>query len=278
MKNDDHESRADNDDVSLWIWGGSVAFCVFLWVACGVWVNAGSGDQKSDRGTFGDMFGAVNALFSGVALATLFYTVFLQRKELAETKQELSEQREQMKIQNATLRRQELEGTFFSLLKLLGSHVDALQVFSGSHVAPLATGRACFRAYASNLTDAQQGGWIDGRFVPALAGSIPTIFDRFMSSLGEDINHYLLTLEAIASFIDKEIPDPERSKCAAILRSTLSMNEKVVLFYYGLSPVGQQRLKPLIERYGLLDRVTDSRFFPTGGSHFYETSATCFNG
>lgn len=48
------------------------------------------------RGTFGDMFGAVNALFSGLAFAGLIITLImqheelgLQRKELAQTNEEL---------------------------------------------------------------------------------------------------------------------------------------------------------------------------------------------
>ncbi|NML24341.1 putative phage abortive infection protein [Zoogloea dura] len=273
MKNDDQENRSDNDGVSLWIWGASIVVVIVLWAVSAFWINVGAGDQKDDRGTFGDMFGAVNALFSGLALATLFYTVFLQRKELRETRQELAEQREQMEIQNETMRRQELEGTFFSLLRLLGSHVDALQVFSGSHVAPLATGRACFRTYASRLHNEQNQ--VDAS---CLAEVFPSLFDKFRSEFGDDISHYLLTLEQIAKFIDSKIPNDEKGGYSEILRATLSMNERVVLFYYGLSPIGQQRLKPLIERYGLLDRVTDSRFFPTGASHYYENSATCFNG
>jgi uncharacterized membrane protein len=39
-------------------------------------------DNWSDRGTMGDMFGAVNSLFSGLAFATLLYTLQLQREEI----------------------------------------------------------------------------------------------------------------------------------------------------------------------------------------------------
>lgn len=49
------------------------------------------------RGTFGDMFGAVNTLFSGLAFAGVIYAIFLQsqelelqRKELELTRSELS--------------------------------------------------------------------------------------------------------------------------------------------------------------------------------------------
>ena len=39
-------------------------------------------DNWSDRGTFGDLFGAVNALFSGLAFAGLIYTIVLQKQDL----------------------------------------------------------------------------------------------------------------------------------------------------------------------------------------------------
>ncbi|MFL0849145.1 hypothetical protein [Vibrio parahaemolyticus] len=42
------------------------------------------------RGTFGDMFGAVNTLFSGLAFCGVIYAIFLQGKELELQRQELS--------------------------------------------------------------------------------------------------------------------------------------------------------------------------------------------
>ncbi len=46
-------------------------------------------DQWSDRGTFGDLFGAVNALFSGLAFAALIYTIILQRDEIKTNREEI---------------------------------------------------------------------------------------------------------------------------------------------------------------------------------------------
>ncbi len=42
------------------------------------WVKVDS----ATAGQIGDMYGAVNALFTGLALAGLFYTITLQREEL----------------------------------------------------------------------------------------------------------------------------------------------------------------------------------------------------
>src|SRR5690606_37607908 len=39
-------------------------------------------DNWTDRGTFGDMFGAVNALFSGIALAGVIYTIYTSSEKI----------------------------------------------------------------------------------------------------------------------------------------------------------------------------------------------------
>ena len=51
----------------------------------------------TDRGTFGDTFGGINALFSGLAFAGIIYTILLQRKELALQRQELADTRIELK-------------------------------------------------------------------------------------------------------------------------------------------------------------------------------------
>ena len=51
----------------------------------------------STRASFGDSFGAISSLFSGLAFAGIIYTILLQRKELALQRQELSETREELR-------------------------------------------------------------------------------------------------------------------------------------------------------------------------------------
>lgn len=77
------------------------------------------------RGTFGDSFGALNALFSGLAFAGLIVTLIMQkdelsmqREELDEAKQELRQQSIEFKKQNKTLKLQRFESTFFNMLNL----------------------------------------------------------------------------------------------------------------------------------------------------------------
>lgn len=50
-----------------------------------------------DRGTYGDMFGMANALFSGLAFAGILITILMQRKELKLQRLDLELTREELK-------------------------------------------------------------------------------------------------------------------------------------------------------------------------------------
>lgn len=81
-----------------------------------------------DRGSFGDMFGGVSALFSGLAFAGVIYAIVLQKKDLGIQSQELNFTRQELVKQNETLSKQSFENTFFNLLKTqqeLASNIKA---------------------------------------------------------------------------------------------------------------------------------------------------------
>jgi hypothetical protein len=70
---------------------GSVV--LVLWVATPVAVGL-LYPQLAERAQFGDLFGAINALFSGLALAGIAVAIFLQRQELQLQRDELTRTRE----------------------------------------------------------------------------------------------------------------------------------------------------------------------------------------
>ena len=74
---------------------------------------------EPDRGTLGDMFGTVNALYSGLAFVAIIVTIFMQQKQLENQKEELVLTRMEFHAQNKTMRLQRFENTFFNLLKHL---------------------------------------------------------------------------------------------------------------------------------------------------------------
>jgi hypothetical protein len=140
--------KADPTDKSppLWWLGAALAGVGILW-----WLNWYALVTKDDRGTFGDMFGAVHSLFTGLAFAVLIYTVWLQRheralqrKELEATRIELRGQKEQLQIQNATSQRQRFENTFFELVRAKQDVLDSTRI-GDKH------GRAVFRDFHNEL-------------------------------------------------------------------------------------------------------------------------------
>lgn len=58
---------------------------ITLWGASGYWLYG-----NENRGTFGDMFGAANALFTGLAFGGVVYTILLQRKEMEDRQREVT--------------------------------------------------------------------------------------------------------------------------------------------------------------------------------------------
>jgi uncharacterized membrane protein len=60
------------------------------------WLGHLIGYQMADRGQFGDLFGGVNALFTGLAFAGVIYTILLQSNELELQREELRLTREEL--------------------------------------------------------------------------------------------------------------------------------------------------------------------------------------
>lgn len=65
---------------------------IVIWILSAIFIIYGL-DSWGDRGTFGDLFGAINALFSGLAFAGLIYTIFLQREEIGQNREEIAQNR-----------------------------------------------------------------------------------------------------------------------------------------------------------------------------------------
>ena len=53
--------------------------------------------KESDRGTFGDMFGGINSLFSGLAFCGIIISIIMQSEELKLQREEIRQNREELK-------------------------------------------------------------------------------------------------------------------------------------------------------------------------------------
>lgn len=219
-----------------------------------------------NRGVFGDKFGAVNALFSGLAFAGLIATLLyqkeelkLQREELQQTREELKGQREEFEEQNKTLKRQRFENTFFNMLSLQQEITNNLllqcKIFQENVERDVTyKGREAFKGIYEDAVFKYEGiistglkyilknNWLDGYTkIPAT--------NRF--------DHYFRHLYRIFKYVDTTdlISDEERYEYACIVRSQLSDYELIMLFFNGLSDNGKEKFKPLIEKYAILKNM-----------------------
>jgi uncharacterized membrane protein len=109
-----------------WIWITVVTTIVVL-VFCAAYyfvINKYIG-VADNAGIFGDQFGGLNALFSGLAFAALVVTLLmqreeleLQREELKSTRDEIAGQRLALERQAALMSQQTAVDTFYRLLSL----------------------------------------------------------------------------------------------------------------------------------------------------------------
>jgi len=223
------------------------------WIAVGWWLPLAA----DDRGPWGDGFGGVNALFSGLALAALVVTLLLQwqelqlqREDLAATREELAGQRAALESQNDLIRLQSFEATFFRLLEL---HATERARFASE----AATGQPGIKEVSEEAL--RRVSEVFGR-----SGDLPVrnnwqqlraevIGGQLWSWLAEiRIDAYATRLATLVLLLDRS-PDPARH--AELLRGALSAPEVVLLLAKALETRTTQ-LAAAIARFRLAHRVS----------------------
>lgn len=214
-------------------------------------------NQVARAGQFGDMFGAVNALFSGFALVGVVYAIVMQRYEIALTKSELkeskrilAEQQKNNKTQNDQQKIAAFENTFFRMLELFSNITNHMDIQKTDGTAT--TGKDVFNILFRRLTSAYRGS-------RSHVGDIDSWYNTFYDSNNFEIGHYFRLMYNIVNFVDKADVDGKNAFYVKILRAQLSDTEVAILFYNGISVHGRNNFKPLIEKYGLLKNL-DNRY------------------
>lgn len=230
----------------------AVVGVIILWLlnaAVGLYLD------NDHRGVFGDTFGAVNALFSGLAFAGVTYAILMQRYEVAlakddarATKKILDDQTAHLDGQNKHERKKSFEDTFFRMLSLLMDVSESVfyTSYSSQGVEHL-KGRQAISAIADEIYNGNP--WNSSAEVYELE------LDKFVKRYGANLSHYFRNVETLLVFItvSQEI---DREFYAEIILGQLSDSEQKLLFHYSLSAKAE-RLKRLVERYHLLAGMDD---------------------
>lgn len=205
------------------------------------------------RGQFGDMFGVLGAVFSGLAFAGLIVTLIqqhddlklqredlrLQRQEIAQTNLELALQRKEMEEQNKTIMLQRFETTFFNMLKSLNEVRNDIK-YSGDFDLRTGTTKviegkdAIERIYQLGFSLIKKHGYND------------PFIKKYMSHY---FRHLIQTLKIID--VANNLSYQEKCYYTEIVSSHMSLHEMCAFFYYCLSDEAKDKTKILVEKYAL---------------------------
>ena len=251
--------REPDEQTPFWPLLLVIVVVLIVWAISG-WVLY----PREDRGTIGDMFGAVNALFSGLAFAVIIYTMLLQRqelrlqrKELEDTRAELQGQKLQLAAQNETLRKQNFENTFFQLLRLHNDILNAIDLTDDRNITT--RGRDCFAVFGRRFFSVFQHDYRDQPSRSELE-KINGAYSAFFQRNQNEIAHYFRTLYNIVKFVHQsEVAD--KRFYTNLIRAQLSSAELLMLFYNCLSDLGREKFKPLVEEYGLLKNLPQNLLY-----------------
>lgn len=107
-----HQTSKPPSYIPLLIW---IFIALALIVSYGFSIYLSIGNWQ-DRSSFGDMFGAIDALFSGLALAGVLYTIHLQRKEFHDAQEAVKVQIEiQLMTDELNALRHEMDILFYEI-------------------------------------------------------------------------------------------------------------------------------------------------------------------
>lgn len=257
-----------------WIFWLVVICIVLLWAFSPFLVSKYLDTKSGTQINLSDTFAPLNVLFSGLAFACFAYTVYMQRAELALTREELrlqrveaaatrveiQGQREQAERQNLLMATQADQNLFMSLLTQHNELVDRLSVSTSSlssHISyPLAqfTGRKCFEMLFElfnhryrTLTKA------NGKFDKLVATETLEGVDLFEN----EFCSYFMSLRGLLSFAGSPNLFPN-IRYAHIVRDQFSPHELSILFYFTGLTTRTTALKSLLEQYGMLVGIQET--------------------
>jgi len=204
-------------------------FVMLLWQ-----VPFGEIPSKLREGTFGDSFGTLNTLFSGLAFSGVIISLFLQRKDL-------SAAREQE-------RQQQIESQFYNMLTLQQAVVSGFDLQSRLKDGEvIAKGRDCFREWYGSLRE------IYSHTKDSAVSGYGFAYYQLRQVHAGDLGLYFRSLYAVFRYAS-ECGHEKKEAFGRVARSLLSDYELVLLFYNCLGEHGVN-FKVLSSEFFLFDNL-----------------------
>lgn len=185
---------------------------------------------SAERGTIGDVFGLSNAIFSGLGIVGIVYTLYMQIIDSQNTKYQQRKNEEMFLEQQRSIETQILDNYFFNLLMRYNTVIENLNYrnFKGSQVVQKIVEQRMELMHSRHKNEKE------------LNESL--LIDEFRSFSFEEkgISSMLINaFHVIAGFIDStQIPDEKKVQFREVLNKTIP-REQIFLLYYTFKSIKQ---------------------------------------
>lgn len=251
--------------------------------------------EKIRDGVFGDSLGTLNALFSGLAFSGILITLLFQRKDLSETR--------------AQITNQQAESQFYSMLAQQQEVVRGFDLQHRKTNEVIARGRDCFREWVEGLVNIYAGisAFSDSssteseleielgdkseaeaeaeaeseherqmmaRVLTSMSGnndahsaSYSYVFEVYRA----DLSLYFRSLYSVFRFIENS-DHKDSANFGLVVRSLISDYELVLIFYNCLSSRGE-KFKRFVYNFALFDNLDPSLLLDKDHVNFFTYEA-----
>ncbi|WP_151796365.1 hypothetical protein [Acinetobacter soli] len=232
--------------------------------------------QKNDwnsLGTFGDTYGALNTLFSGLAFAVLILSLFLQRIELEAQRKELEAQRQEIKESNTIaeaqrkiteqqaqlIQQQILDSKKQAFFELFFKYIDEKNRKIELLKAPHMSGMSVMKRFCSQFNDSFTRynfeniedidcNTLDSLFIQALDTSHAMTYNQL------NLSQYAEFINFILDFIESNKHLGIKENAVLTLLSFLDISEVKAIFYLSYE---NKELKKNIEDFSLMRKISN---------------------
>lgn len=220
---------------------------------------------EKNWGTFGDFLGGVlNPVLTFLSFMALLFTIILQQREIHGAKEDAKELQIQRREDRLSSERMQFESTFFQMVSIHNTIVNAIDVDRGLSKNQL-RGRECFKLFREEM----QRFYEEDPSADELGKSLAA-HDHIWKSYQNDLAHYYRYLYNIIRFINES--DVDKTRYIRILRAQFSDFELLVMFYNGLIPLAAKS-KEYIEFFSLFNNLPKNLLFNPSHEKFYKASA-----
>ena len=244
------------------LWPAIIVLILWLVIGLGMpWLLS-----RDEPGTWGDQFGAANAIFSALGIAVLVVTLRLQQVELRHQVEELQKTTAALQEQERHLAQQTFDKQFFQMLEFHHKITDTLKIDGNE-------GRNAFRVLYIKLSNKQADRPIDlfSEHGPPSAVKIEqrraqilqafeVVFAEHEAQLGFYFRNLYHALKLVKC---SSMSSDQKDSYAALLRAQLSSYELSLIFYNCLTPRGM-KFSDMAAEYDLFQNMTASHLVKRG--------------